>query len=111
MLFRSCKVDAPAGNDKTANMPTQQATIIIGENGYSPTSFTIKTGTTINLTLKNTGGAGCTQSFTIPSLGLQKIIPLGTTNQLAFVAPTQEGDIPFMCSMGMYRGVIHVVKG
>lgn len=89
--------------------PTNDAVIAIDASGYNPDNLTVKAGSKTTLHLKNTGGAGCTQAFTIPSLGLQKIIPLGTSGDLAFTAPNQPGELPFMCSMGMYRGKINVI--
>lgn len=100
-----------ANVSKQAERITQNATIAITDAGYTPNQLTVKAGAPITLNLKNTGGQGCTQSFTIPSLGIQKTVSLGNADTIAFNAPTQAGDIPFMCSMGMYRGVIHVVKG
>lgn len=81
----------------------------ITSNGYSPEQITVKAGAKVTLNLKNTGGSGCTQAFTIPSLGIQKVVPLGSSDKLVFTAPNQPGAIPFMCSMGMYRGVINVI--
>ena len=91
-----------------AGLAVQEPTVEISSTGYYPNTFTVKAGSQVTLHLKNTGGSGCTQSFTIPSLGIQKLVPLGTSNTIAFTAPSQAGDVPFMCSMGMYRGTIHI---
>ncbi len=87
------------------------AKVEITASGYNPNNLTVKAGTPITLHLTNTGGQGCTQTFTIPSLGIQKSVPMGTSGTIAFTAPSQPGDISFMCSMGMYRGEIHVIRG
>ncbi|MCL4417535.1 MAG: cupredoxin domain-containing protein, partial [Actinobacteria bacterium] len=63
----------------------------------------------ITLHLTNTDGRGCVQAFTIPSLGVQKVIPVGSSDTVSFTAPQTPEQIPFMCSMGMYRGVINVI--
>lgn len=88
-----------AGNNQ-ANEPQ----LIIENSGYSPSAIAIKAGERVNLKLINKGGAGCTQVFVIPSLSIQKTVPLGTTAELAFTAPKEPGELPFMCSMGMFRG-------
>ncbi len=93
----------------TQSAPTNDAVIAIDASGYNPDNLTVKSGSKITLHLKNTGGAGCTQAFTIPSLGLQKVVPLGQSGDLSFTAPNQPGQLPFMCSMGMYRGTINVI--
>lgn len=88
---------------------TTDPSIDIQDTGYSPNNFAIRAGASINLHIKNTGGQGCTQAFTIPSLGIQKVIPLGKSDTITFNAPKEKGPITFMCSMGMYRGVMNVI--
>jgi sulfite exporter TauE/SafE len=89
--------------------PVSSADVIINANGYSPRSLTVKAGSLVTLHLKNVGGTGCTQAFTIPSLGVQKIVPNGKSANLTFSAPDQPTQLSFMCSMGMYRGTINVI--
>lgn len=91
------------------SQPVTQASINIKASGYSPNNFTVRKSTQITIKLTNTGGGGCTQAFTIPSLGIQKIIPLGMSETITFTAPSEVGELPFMCSMGMFRGVINVI--
>ncbi len=98
---------APVGGQ--AGTAVNQATVDITANGYNPDNLTVKAGSNVTIHLTNSGGQGCTQAFTIPSLGIQKIVPMGSSDTVAFTTPNQPGDIPFMCSMGMYRGVIHNV--
>lgn len=101
-----CGNTAPSASAQTAN---NDATVAITATGYNPDNLTIKAGSPVTIHLTNTGGGGCTQAFTIPSLGVQKIVPIGSSDTVAFTAPNQPGQIPFMCSMGMYRGVINVI--
>lgn len=89
--------------------PVTEAIISIDERGYSPDTITVKRGSNITLRFNNSGGGGCAQAFAIPTLGIQKIIALGNTDSVTFTAPEKPGDIPFMCSMGMYRGTIRVI--
>jgi plastocyanin domain-containing protein len=84
-------------------------TIEIADTGYNPNAITIKAGSQVTLHVKNTGGRGCTQTLTIPKLGIQKSVPIGTSDTISFTAPTQTGELPFMCSMGMYRGTFNVI--
>ncbi|MCL4417162.1 MAG: cupredoxin domain-containing protein, partial [Actinobacteria bacterium] len=81
----------------------------IGPGGYTPNELTAKAGADITLHLKNDGGGGCAQAFTIPSLGVQRLVSTGQNDTITFKAPDEATDIAFMCSMGMYRGVIHVL--
>lgn len=88
---------------------TDKLTITINEFGYSPNSISVKAGSNVSLKLDNKRGAGCVQAFTIPKLGIQKIVPLGSSETITFKAPDDKGVMPFMCSMGMYRGVINIL--
>lgn len=87
---------------------TTSPTIEFLQSGYSPNAVFVPAGKDITLTLKNTTGAGCIQSFVIPSLGIQKVVPVGSSIQVTFTAPAK-GQLAFMCGMGMYRGVINVI--
>lgn len=85
------------------------ATITIDNTGYNPNNLTVKAGSQVTLRLVNNGGGGCAQAFTIPKYNIQKIVSVGTSDTITFTAPSESGSIPFMCSMGMYRGVINVI--
>lgn len=89
---------------------TEDLTITIQPSGYSPSNLVVKAGSQVSLRLVNNGGGGCTQAFTIPSLGIQKIVPIGSSNTITFTAPETPQELTFMCSMGMYRGKI-IVRG
>lgn len=89
--------------------PVEQASISIEAASYNPNYITVKAGSTVTLNLINNGGRGCTQAFTIPRLGIQKIIPLGASETIRFIAPSEPTQLGFMCSMGMFRGVINVI--
>lgn len=88
---------------------TQDATITLESTGYTPNNLTIKAGSQVTLKLVNRNGQGCIQGFTIPSLGVQKIVPVGSEQTVTFTAPSQPGQLAFMCSMGMYRGSFTVI--
>ncbi len=93
----------------TGDVAVNNPTIEITSSGYSPGSINVKSGAKIKLTLNNTTGGGCIQSFVIPKLGVQQVVREGTTQTVEFTAPDQKGQIAFMCGMGMFRGVINVI--
>lgn len=88
---------------------TTNTTINIERDGYNPSNLTVKAGSQVTLKLVNNGGGGCTQAFTIPNLRIQKVVPLGSSDTVTFTAPSEPGPLVFMCSMGMFRGVINVI--
>ncbi|MEK7161454.1 MAG: sulfite exporter TauE/SafE family protein [Patescibacteria group bacterium] len=87
---------------------TNEVTITIGTYGYTPKNIIVARNSDVKIKLVNNDGSGCAQAFTIPSLGLQKVVPVGSTAELSFHSPDKQTQIAFMCSMGMYRGVINV---
>nr|MBI5455784.1 sulfite exporter TauE/SafE family protein [Candidatus Levybacteria bacterium] len=96
-------------NGNVAQAANNNISIDIQSSGYNPSNVTVKAGLPVTINLKNTGGGGCTQAFTIPSLGIQKIVPVGSSDTISFTAPSNPTQIPFMCSMGMFRGIINVI--
>lgn len=93
---------------KVAKEVTDHPIITIQASSYQIDNAYIKAGSTVRLTVKNVQGGGCIQAFTIPKLGIQKVVPVGQEAEITFTAPTTPGNLPFMCSMGMYRGTFIV---
>ena len=96
-------------DDRVGIQTTQQSTtdhpiITIRNSSYAIDNPYIKAGSAITLTLKNVDGTSCIQLFTIPRLRIQKIISVGKVETITFTSPSEPGALPFMCSMGMYRG-------
>lgn len=104
-----CKDGPTTAAAQVNGAESQTASITIESGGYNPTSIAIKAGSEVRLNVKNTGGAGCTQTFTIPKLGIQKTVPIGTSDTITFTAPSTPGELAFMCSMGMFRGKFNVI--
>lgn len=108
-VFMWCGTDGFGNtNAHAAGTAIQDPTITITANGYRPNELPIKEGSKVTLHLTNKGGQGCTQSFTIPSLGIQQVVPLGQSSTITFTAPSQPGPLRFMCSMGMFSGQFDV---
>lgn len=91
------------------NFPVEEATITINSSGYTPNNLVLKSNATITLHLVNNGGAGCVSAFTIPSLGIQKVVPVGSSDTIIFKTPEKPTDLSFMCNAGLYRGRIRVI--
>lgn len=89
--------------------PSQNVVIAIEQSGYTPNQITVKAGTTVSFKIKNDGVYTCASSFTIPFYNYQKVVQAGNTEIFALKMPDKPTKIPFMCGMGMYRGVINVI--
>lgn len=101
--------NTPTSFAKETDQPINEATITFNPGGYYPNNLTVKRGSSVTLKLDNKDGIGCVSAFTIPSLGIQKIVPMGNSDLITFTAPETAQEIDFMCGMGMYRGTIQVI--
>ncbi len=95
-------------NDYQKFQTGNKVEITIGAYGYTPNNITVARNADVKITLFNKDSTSCSQAFTIPSLGIQKVIPVGGSGEISFRSPNKATQIAFMCSMGMYRGVINV---
>ena len=96
--------------NKSENTISQESVVIdILDAGYSPNVVTVKAGANVLFEIKNNGVYTCASAFTIPAFNFQKVIPAGKAETIVLKMPDSPTQIPFMCSMGMYRGVINVI--
>ncbi|MEI6533244.1 MAG: sulfite exporter TauE/SafE family protein [Candidatus Roizmanbacteria bacterium] len=79
----------------------------VNSSGYEPNQFTIKNGVPVKWIITGENVFGCQASFSVPQMGIQKIIQKGE-NIIEFT-PKDRGVISFSCTMGMYNGSIHVI--
>lgn len=66
---------------------------------YYPSRFVVKQGIPVEWRIDGTGAAGCAQVLVAQKIGLQKYITEG--ENIVTFTPTETGNIPFSCSMGM----------
>lgn len=77
-------------------------------NGYSPNIFTIKKGRPVKWIITSATSLSCAAYLVVPKYGISKSLRAGE-NIITFT-PTETGEIPFSCSMGMYRGKFIVTE-
>lgn len=85
----------------------QELTINVFPTAYTPNYLSARSGQPIRLRLITGNGYGCTRGFTIPSLGIQKILP-DTGETVLDLPPQPRGTLFFTCVMGMYSGMIQI---
>ena len=95
-------------NQPSNQVTNNQLTITATSYGYSPREFTVKNNQPVSVTINSKNNRSCARAFTIPSLGISKLLPENGTENISFT-PTVTGRIAFSCSMGMYTGVINVI--
>jgi sulfite exporter TauE/SafE len=85
----------------------QEVTINVGDHGYVPNNLIAVSGKPLKLVMVTDESYSCARAFTIPSLGIRKVLPV--TGRTEIDIPSQSpGPLYFSCSMGMYTGVIQV---
>ncbi len=109
VCFDNSNIPTVSKNSQTKGTTTQELTINFEANRYNPQVLNVNSGSHVKLHLNNVAGSGCIQAFVIPKVGIQKVVPVGTSETVEFDAPLSTGDLSFMCGMGMYRGVIKVI--
>lgn len=102
-----------------SNKPTEFTSIIdtatneqvvkmtVTDSGYSPNELVVRTGIPVRWEINNQA-SGCARSLVVSAIGINTILSPGA-NVFRFT-PSQSGNIPFSCSMGMYRGEFVVAK-
>jgi uncharacterized protein len=87
---------------------SQQVTIDIKSNGYSPNYIRVKKGVPVQMTLRSNNVYSCALSFTMKSFGIKEFLNATDQKTIAFT-PEETGKYPFSCSMGMYTGTMEVI--
>lgn len=96
----------PAGPAVAA--AAQEATLHVRTGVFEPARLQVLPDAPLRLELVTEGTKGCIRAFVIPSLGIERLLP-ETGREIVELPPAPPGArIPFMCSMGMYSGVIEV---
>jgi len=87
----------------------QTTTITVANSGYTPRQITLKKGVLTKLKLITNNVQSCSRSFTIPSLNIQKLLPVTGETTIEFT-PKTTGPLAFSCSMGMYTGRFNIIN-
>lgn len=87
---------------ETENLEVQEVRMTQDFSGYTPNTISIDAGKKIRWIITGKGSFSCSSQLIVPSLGISKSLKSGE-NIIEFIAP-KSGEIPFSCSMGMYRG-------
>lgn len=95
----------------SGSAPTlQEVEIDVLTTEYTPNNIQIAAGVPTRLTLRTEGTQGCIRAFTVPSLGIETILPETGVEVIDLPPIEEEGDVLFTCSMGMYSGVLQVMR-
>ena len=105
-LFSS---DQRTGKGGVTGGQVQEVRMTENFNGFEPSVFTVKVGQPVRWIINATAPFSCAASIVVPGYGINRQLQKGE-NIIEFT-PKEVGEIPFSCSMGMYRGKFIVTDG
>ena len=102
---------APAPNTAlSANaIPSNAGNIVridVHNSGYAPDNLVLPANQAVELHLVTENTQSCSRAFVIPALQLQQLLPETGETVLEIPAQPAGRKLDFMCSMGMYTGVM-----
>lgn len=86
----------------------QQVDITV-KGGYDPDTIVVKAGSPVRLNFTRKESSLCSEMVIFDAIGRSAKLPEGETVSIEFT-PTEPGEIPFQCQMGMLRGKVIVTK-
>lgn len=84
-----------------------QTALIIVKGGYTPDTIVVERGRQVRLVFRREESALCSERVVLPAFEKSALLPEGEEVVLEFV-PTEAGEFPFGCQMGMLRGRVVV---
>ncbi|MFH1970935.1 MAG: sulfite exporter TauE/SafE family protein [Patescibacteria group bacterium] len=87
----------------------QKITIEVVNRGYRPNYVRVKKGIPVELTLESNGTYSCALYFIFREFGISAFLE-STDSKTFTITPTKTGKYLFSCSMGMYTGIMEVIK-
>jgi len=91
-----------------SNLEAQEVRMTQDSNGYSPNTFTVEKDRPVKWIINSASPYSCASSIVMKKYGISQSLKAGE-NIITFT-PTETGEIPFSCSMGMSRGKFIVVE-
>ncbi|GIW53589.1 MAG: ATPase [Gemmatimonadales bacterium] len=84
-----------------------QSVLIVVRGGYTPDTIVLERGRPARLVFRREESALCSERVVLPAFDKSALLPEGEEVAIEFV-PTERGEFPFTCQMGMLRGRVVV---
>jgi plastocyanin domain-containing protein len=84
-----------------------QGALIVVRGGYTPDTIVLERGRPARLVFRREESALCSERVVLPAFDKSALLPEGVEVTIEFT-PTERGEFPFSCQMGMLRGRIVV---
>ncbi len=93
--------------DKATNLDDSEATLIVDQGVYQPSSLKISAGKPIQLTFIRKDASPCAEMVIFPELEISQALSLDKPVKITLPA-LAKGEYEFHCQMKMYRGKLFV---
>lgn len=87
----------------------QEVEITASNRGYASNVKSLKAGVPVRLKVTTQNTQSCARDFAIPSLGINKLLPITGTEIIEFT-PQKSGILTYSCGMGMYTGSFKITQ-
>jgi len=84
-----------------------QTALIVVKGGYTPDTVVLERHRPARLLFRREESALCSERVLLPAFDRSAMLPEGEEVAIEFV-PTERGEFPFACQMGMFRGRVVV---
>lgn len=84
-----------------------QSVMVVVKGGYTPDTILLERGRPARLVFRREESAVCSERVVLPAFNKSALLPEGAEVPVEFT-PTEHGEFPFSCQMGMLRGRILV---
>lgn len=84
-----------------------QGALVVVKGGYTPDTIVVERGRPVRLVFRREESALCSERVVLPAFDKSAFLPEGEEVTVEFL-PTESGEFPFSCHMGMLRGRIVV---
>jgi len=99
---KSTSSTAPSGTVAAAGQQVQ-----VTKSGFVPSAIQASVAEPCTLMVTRTTDMTCVRDFVMPMYGIDWPLPLNQPTEIMFT-PTQSGNVPFSCQMGMVNGMVTV---
>lgn len=101
--------EAAARVSRAVDVPRDAVRVEVGPQGFTPSRVEVAAGQPVTLAVTRSADPNCGSRIVIPSLKIERDLPLGETVVLP-LPPLPAGEIRFACGMGMYKGMLVAVS-
>jgi plastocyanin len=105
----SGKAKTDATMESMDEQASQAAKIAVTENGFEPSTITLKPNVPAKLTFVRQTDKTCAKAIAIPEYKIKRDLPLNEPVVVEFT-PSQTGEFTFTCGMNMLKGKLVVAE-